>query len=76
MSAKYTKELREKMKINSAKQKQAYARKYDLGPVPEQEPERSYQTDMQKYCAGYDPSNIACVSCYENQVAAYKRCKK
>ena len=44
------------------------------------EAKRIVKAEIQKmtkrYCSAYDPTNIECVLCYENQTAAYKGCRK
>lgn len=47
----------------------------DYGEPPKIEEEHYFVGDEQRYCSGYDSTNLECIKCYENQIAEYKQCR-
>lgn len=42
--------------------------------LEEETPKQVVSWEKNHYCGGYDKENLACIKCYEDQVAEYKGC--
>ena len=62
---------------NKHKKQNFYRYKYDYGKIPEKEPYVDpFLGCEKKYCSAYNPEEIECIKCYDNQIGAYKSCYK
>ena len=49
---------------------------FDLEAKLKRLEQRQERNEKKQYCANFDSNRIDCISCYDNQVAEYKDCRK
>jgi len=67
---------RENAKKIKKQKKKKYKYLYRLGRLPDKDLRSSdpFEGAEIKYCKSYNPQNLDCIKCFENQVKEYKQC--